>query len=90
MYSDDEVTERIREAARKSQKQHLGQTPEEALAILGLDTKSLGAETPLKTAAKRRVVPKSKNVQSKPSPTVQPKHAKAGPPKGGRVLQIRQ
>ena len=44
-YSDEDVTDSIREAARRSSALKVGQTPRQALEALGFDTEKLGSES---------------------------------------------
>ena len=53
-YTDDEVTERIREASRERSKYQVGQTPEEALRTLGFDTEKLAESAASRKSARLR------------------------------------
>ena len=79
-YTDEEVTEKVRQACRERSQQQVGQTPEEALKTLGFDTKQLGAETPLKAVAK-------KTPKAKPKAMSTPK-SRASPKSAGRSLMF--
>ena len=52
-YTDDQVTDNIRAAARDPRALQAGQSPEEALEALGFDTRPLSKEKKLVASAKR-------------------------------------